>query len=190
MGLSKETLAMLGLSENATDEEVSAKVAELNGAKIKAEGDRDKFKSSFDKTSSELASIKKERMTDEEKRQAELKEIQDRLVEAELKNKLNETEKQYLGVGMDSETASKMAKAVIDGDLTAQGEIMRAYTETVASKAKAEALKSQPTPTVGNPSNLDNAKYTKENFKKGLISMEEMTKLSQENPELYKKIIG
>ena len=181
---------MLGLSKNATDEEVSAKVAELNSAKSRAEGERDKFKSSFDKTSSELASIKKERMTDEEKRQAEMKELQDRLDLAEKQNKLNETEKQYLGVGMDADNAKKMAQAVIDGDLATQGEIMKVYTEEVVKKARAEALKAQPTPTVGNPDNVNNAKYTKENFNKGLISMEELNKLATENPELYKKIIG
>ena len=62
MALSKETLAMLGLPENATDEEISAKVAELNSAKVKVEGERDNFKRSFDKTSSELATLKKEKM--------------------------------------------------------------------------------------------------------------------------------
>jgi len=190
MALSKETLALLGLAEDATEEEISAKVAELNGAKIKAEGDRDKFKSSFDKTSSELATLKREKMTDEEKKTAELKELQDRYEEAQKQLKLNETEKQYMGVGMDAESAKKMAQAVIEGNLIEQGLIMKAYTEEVAKKAKADALKNQPNPNLGDPNNVDNAKYTRENFKKGLISMEEMNKLQQDNPDLYKKIIS
>ena len=190
MGLSKETLALLGLGENATDEEISAKVAELNGAKIKIEGERDKFKSSFDKTSSELATLKKEKMTEEEKRQAELKDAQDRLAEAQKQLKLNETEKQYLSVGMDAESAKSMAQAVLEGDLVKQGEVMKSYSEMVAKKAKADALKEQPNPNLGDPNNLGNkAKYTKENFKKGLISMEEMNKLQKEDPQLYAEII-
>lgn len=190
MALSKETLAMLGLPENATDEEISAKVAELNGAKTKAEGERDNFKRSFDKTSSELSALKKEKMTDEEKKQAELQELQNRYNEAQKQLKLNETEKQYMGVGMDAESAKNMAQAVIDGDLVKQGEIMKSYTEMVAKKAKADALKEQPNPNLGDPSNLGNkSKYTKENFKKGLISVEEMNKLKEEDPKLYNEII-
>lgn len=190
MGLSKETLALLGLSENATDEEINAKVSQLNGEKTKAEQDRDKFKASFDKTSTEYANFKKEKMTDEEKKQAEEKELKDKLAEAENKIKFNETEKQYLGVGMDSETASKMARAVLDGDLEQQGLIMKEYTENVVKKAKADALKGQKDVNVGDGDKANTGKYTKENFAKGLISMEEMNQLKVVNPTLYNELIG
>ena len=189
MALSKETLAMLGLPENATDEEISAKVAELNSAKVKVEGERDNFKRSFDKTSSELATLKKEKMTDEEKRQEAEKELKDQLAEAQKQLKLNETEKEYMGVGMDAESAKKMAQAVIDGDLGAQRDIMKSYSEMVANKAKAEALRGQPNPNQGDPNKVDETKYTKENFQKGLISMAEMNALKEKNPDLYNKII-
>ena len=190
MELSKETLAMLGLPETATQEEAEAKIAELNTAKRNAEGERDKFKASFDKTSTELANIKKEKLTEEEKRQEAEKDLKNQLADAQRKLKLNETEKQYMSVGMDSETASKMAQAVLDGDLTAQGEIMKTYTESVAKKAKADALKSQKDVEVGDTDKANKSKYTKENFQKGLISMEEMNSLKESDPNLYNEIVG
>jgi len=190
MGLSKETLALLGLSENATDEEINAKVSQLHGEKTKVEQERDRFKTSFDKTATEYANFKKEKMTDEEKKQAEEQELKDKLAQAELEIKLNKTEKEYLGVGMDNETASKMARAVLDGNLEQQGLIMKEYTENVAKKAKAEALKQQPDVNAGDAEKANTGKYTKENFKKGLISMEEMNQLKVSNPTLYNEILG
>ena len=190
MALSKETLALLGLSENATDEEVSAKVAELNSAKTKAEGDRDKFKKSFDTTSSELANLKKAQMTEDEKTKADIEEMKNRLAEAEKKNTLNDLEKQYLGVGMSNEDATAMANAVLEGNFLKQGEIMASFKSKVANEAKVEALRGQPNPNQGDPDKMADAKYTKENFLKGLISVEDMNALKERNPEKYKEIIG
>lgn len=190
MALSKETLALLGLSENATDEEVSAKVAELNSAKTKAEGDRDKFKKSFDTTSSELANLKKAQMTEDEKTKADIEEMKNRLAEAEKKNTLNDLEKQYLGVGMSNEDATAMANAVLEGNFLKQGEIMANFKSKVANEAKVEALRGQPNPNQGDPDKMADAKYTKENFLKGLISIEDMNALKERNPEKYKEIIG
>ena len=181
---------MLGLSEDATEEQISAKVAELNSAKTKAEGERDNFKRSFDKTSSELSTLKKEKMTEEEKKQAELDDIKAQLAEAQKQNKLTETEKQYMSVGMDAESAKQMAQAVLDGDLSAQGKIMKSYTDGLVAKAKADALKQQPDPNAGNGNGTDKTKYTPENFKKGLISMEELNDLKAKDPETYNKVIG
>ena len=190
MELSKETLAMLGLPETATQEEAEAKIAELNTAKKTAEGERDKFKASFDKTSTELANFKKEKLTDDEKRQEAEKDLQNQLADAKRQLKLNETEKQYMSAGMDSETAQKMAQAVLDGDVATQGDIMKSYAEVVAKKAKADALKSQKDVDVGDTDKANKSKYTKENFKKGLISMEEMNSLKESDPNLYNEIVG
>ena len=105
-------------------------------------------------------------------RQEAEKDLQNQLADAKRQLKLNETEKQYMSAGMDSETAQKMAQAVLDGDVATQGDIMKSYAEVVAKKAKADALKSQKDVDVGDTDKANKSKYTKENFKKGLISME------------------
>ena len=65
---------------------------------------------------------------------------------------------------------------------------MTSFKEKVASDAKVEALKGQPNPRVGNPNDTD-AKFTKENFQKGLISIEEMNALKERNPEKYNELV-
>lgn len=191
MPFSKEILALMGLDEGATEEQIASAIKKIHDEKTQTEQDKSKLKSSFDKTASELATLKKEKaekMSDEEKKQAEF----DRLVEDNKKLQreiaLSTNEKHFVSCGYTAEQASKMAKAQLDGDVSTMASIMKTHNEEVAKLAKAEALKGNPNPTLGD-ANKD-TKYTKENFEKGLISMEDMNSLKEKDPALYNSIVG
>ena len=122
--------------------------------KLQAENER--LRNANTKASSDVASFKRqlqERMTAEEKAEAERKER--RAAElAELEQLRNEKRiSQYtaklMAGGYDAATASVMAKALPDGVQDTYFETVKQHNESIKASALAEALKQQPKPTPG-----------------------------------------
>ena len=192
--MTKEQIEKLGITyvEGMTDEDVIAKINENKTAlETKANDFESKvksYKSTIDKYSSEIAEYKKkeaEKLTDEEKRDAHLAELEADLAKA--KRTIAETEKvnTYVSIGYSKELAQKVAIAELDGKDASKyhQEFMKTREEAI----RAELMKKNP--------NLDGGggggdeKFTKENFKAGKISMEEMNELKVTDPAKYDSII-
>ena len=181
--MTKEQLAKLGIvvDKDLTDDEAFALIEkhqkDLNDEKTKLKGQVDKY-------SSEISNFKKkeqERLTDDEKKALAQQELEKELASLRRENALSKKVGEYVEIGYSKELAEKVAEAELDGKSTAKfhQEFIKGREESL----KAELLKKTPTPS---GSDDTNTKFTKENFKKGLITMEEMNKLQSENPTLYK----
>lgn len=80
----------------------------------------EKLKSSFDKTSSELAKMKKEasaRLSEDEKKQKEQEEKDNRLKELELKVLTGDMANELMGSGLEKESISKIIETFKKGDM-------------------------------------------------------------------------
>lgn len=187
--MTKQFLATLGIAIE-TDE-----VSDEEGQRlIKAKMDEDKTKAEqnkglIDKYASEIASLKKkeqDHMTEEEKKQAEYEQLKQQVADGQRQLALRDRVADLVELGYDKETATKYANDELDGKPTI--EYQRAWKTKLEADIRAKVLKEgkdpQPNPT--DP----NTKYTKENFKKGLITMEEMNNLKSTNPTLYNELIG
>lgn len=192
--MTKEQIEKLGITyvEGMTDEDVIAKINENKTAlETKANDFESKvksYKSTIDKYSSEIAEYKKkeaEKLTDEEKRDAHLAELEADLAKA--KRTIAETEKvnTYVSIGYSKELAQKVAVAELEGKDASKyhQEFMKAREEAI----KAELMKKNPNLDGGGGGGDD--KFTKENFKAGKISMEEMNELKVTDPAKYDSII-
>ena len=194
--MTKEQIEELGITyvEGMTDEMViekitakrkadEARITELDG-KVKS------HKATIDKYSSEIADYKKkeaDKLTDEEKAQAHLKELEDKLAKAERSIAESKKVNAYVAMGYSKELAEKVASAELDGKDTAEyhKEFIKAHDEAL----KAEIMKNNPNLQGGGGSG-GNEKFTKENFKAGKLKMEELNELKATNPELYKEVIS
>lgn len=145
----------------------------------------------FDKTASDLASIKKqlkEKLTDEEA--AKQKDADER---AELQSKyeklLRETElakhnAKLVALGYDEKLAAETAEAMVDGDLAKVFINQKKHLEAFEKKIRAEALKDTPKPTPDG----DSKTMTLEKLRK--MSPGERYTFAKEHPDEYKEIYG
>lgn len=187
--MTKEFLAKLGIAittDEISDEEGN-KLIEAKFGELKTENATNK--GLVDKYSSEIAGLKKEkqdRMTDEEKRQAETDALKQQIADANRKLAVNSRVADLVDLGYDKETATKYANDELDGKPTI--EYQKQFKIKLEADIRAKVLNEgkDPKPNPADP----NTKYTKENFKKGLISMEEMNALKTTNPTLYNELLG
>lgn len=190
MELSKEILAVLGLDDTATEEDVKKAIAKINDDKTTAEQEKVKFKNSLDKVSSEVANLKKEKqqkMTDDEKEKERIAQLEKDNADFKAQIAMNNAKDAFIGVGYDSETAGKLAKAQLEGNHTELANIMKKHNDELIKTAKADALKEAKQVNAGK-TDVNTSIYTKENFKANKISYEELVKLQAENPQLYEEI--
>ena len=144
-------------------------------------------KDTFDKTASELASLKKssrEKMSEDEAKAIEAAEkltaALERAEKAEHALAVNNYVKSYLAMGYDEKLAESSAEALSKGDMDTVFKNQKVHAENQAKALKAELLKQTPNPPSGSP---DQGK-TKEDFSK--MSLSEKQQFAKENPELYK----
>lgn len=119
----------------------------------KAQAEMAKWKSSFDKASTEVADYKRkerERMSEDEKRQAELQEKESYYKELERKNAIRDFADE-IGYIEDSATKKAIAQLLADGDIVGAlkkfGEWQKKSTEELTKKITAELMKQNPQPT-------------------------------------------
>ncbi len=188
MAFTKEQLAKLGITieEDSIEE---AKAFELIEAKTKElSNDKAKLKKRTDELSSEIAERKKadiEKLSEDEKTKLHYEEIEKANKELSRKLARNDKINDLMGIGYDKDLATKYAEAELDGKSTI--EFQKQFMEAKLEAQKQELLKNTTDPKI-NAQN-DKGKFTKENFKKGLISMEEMNTLKQTDPATYNEII-
>lgn len=113
-------------------------------------------KETFDKTSSELAALKKqakERMTTEEAEKAKQQEFLDRMAALEKENNRMKQEKAFLSAGYDGETAAKLSEYAVEGNTEELVKLHTAWLEkqkkAIYAQTKEELLKSTPTVNTG-----------------------------------------
>lgn len=122
-------------------------------------------KAVFDKTASEAAEYKKKlraTMTEAEQKAQEEKERQE-AIENELKAlrrkaAVADFEKQYLGLGYDPETATKIAEATYDNDMDTVFDLQKKFIDSKEKAIKAEILKNTPSAVSGNQVKVDYSK--------------------------------
>jgi hypothetical protein len=168
--------------ENMTPEE---KVAALEAYEPDMSGTVSK--AVFDKTASELASVKKqlrEKQTDEEAKAAE-RAAKDAEIMAELETLRHEKlvgtyVTSYMAMGYDEKLAKATAEAMAKGDTETVFKNQKLHLENREKALRTELLKQTPPPAGGNP---DTA-MKKEEFVK--MSLAEKQRFAIENPEQYK----
>ena len=186
MGMTKDYLAKLGIAidkDEVTDEE-GQRLIELHVAKMT--GDQKKLKELNDKYSSELAEKKREeqaRMTDEEKRQAEMTELKNQYAETQKQLAIRDKVASLIELGYDKDTALKYATDEVEGKDTLQ------YQKDFIAKKEAE-VKAKVLKEAGKDPNLGNggAIPSKEDVVKG--GYPAMLKLQQEHPETFQEYFG
>lgn len=198
--MTKEQIESLGVTyvEGMTVDEVIAKVTENANALKKASDEKiaeldskvKSHKAQIDKYSSEIASFKKkeqDNLTEEEKKQAHYAELEEDLAKAKRKIAVTDKVNTYMGIGYSKELAEKVAEAELDGkDVTKyHQEFIKAHDAEVEAKL----MKNNPS-LKGGGGNGGNDKFTRENFKKGVLSLDEVSALKDTNPALYKQILG
>lgn len=149
-----------------------------------------KAKASFDKTSSELASLKKEHeshLTDEEKAKAandealkQLKAENDSLKHDALVSKLMA---RYTKMGMDEKLAKETAEAYVKGDSEKVLDNEGKFIEIHDANLKKDLLQHSPTPPAGGD---PNHVTTKEEFK--AMGYEQRVELQKNNPTLFAEL--
>lgn len=123
----------------------------------------------FDKTSSELAEIKKQlkaRMTDDEQKEAERKANEEAIKnELEMLRKektILDNKSQYLGLGYDDELASDTAKAFAEGDMAKVFVNQKVFIENLKKVERATAYTEGAEPPAGRGSAAETTKEQQE----------------------------
>ncbi|MGN0378531.1 MAG: hypothetical protein ACI4EU_02975 [Butyrivibrio sp.] len=172
-----------GATEN---KDAKPTVDELMAQLANEKAEREKLKSAFDKTSSELAKSKKElrsKLTAEEQEaeaKAEADKAKDERIK-ELEDKLNHSDavKAYKDI-QNEKTVETLIEAVSDNDHTAIANIIRQEKEAAVKAAQAEWLKSRPQANAGAYSHM-----TKEQIM-AMPDRNERIKAIAQNQDLFK----
>lgn len=175
--------------ENMTIDEINEALANITVPKTVS-------KEVFDKTASELASVKKKlrelqesSMTAEEKLKAETEKAQE--LQKALSQKLSalKAKEIFVTAGLSEKDYSPLLDVVVSDSEEAtidraksMIEVINAQKAATEAAVKAKLMKSTPTPPSGI---VDDGKITKEQFAK--MSLIEKQKFARENPEMYKQ---
>lgn len=184
-----DTTKISGFDSMSAEEKLTALLAlELEEPKGNEE-EVGKYKSAFDKTASEVARLKKElneKRTEAERLEAERKENQEKL-EAELKDlrrgkMISEYTNQFLANGYSAELAKSSAEAMSDGNMSVVFNDLAKVLKSNAAKVKEELLSGTPKPSGGDTEKT----VTKEQFDG--MSYTERVALKNDNPELFQEL--
>lgn len=145
-----------------------------------------KMKASFDKASSDVATLKKqlrEKQTSDELEAEKELEQKEYIASLERRIKHSEAQNRYIAMGMDEAMAKDTADAELDGDMDTVIANCNKNKESAIKKAEAEWLASRPQANSGSGT----SQITKEQFSK--MSMAERSKLYNENREEYERLL-
>ena len=163
------TAAETGTQITETEENKTPTVEELLTKLAQKDADYAKLKNSFDTTSSELSTAKKQlkaKMTAEEQIEEE-KRIADEAKDAEIKElkekfRTMDYSKRYMGIGMDEKTAESLSELTgdlpdVDKFFSALDKFVKAKIKTAGENAVQELIKSNPDIKAGTGSTDKNA---------------------------------
>lgn len=139
-----DTTLIEGYDSMTPEEKISA----LEGFELEPPKDEvNNLKGLLSKKNSELADLTKqlrEKMTAEEKAEAERKEAIEsrdaRIKELEKKEKLSEFRNQYMGLGFSAEEASKQAELLYNGDIVSVIANHKLHLDNISKQAIADAI--------------------------------------------------
>lgn len=148
-----------------------------------------KEKLSFDKTSKELADLKKkngEKLTEEEKRNEYIGKLETENANLKKEKAISELCSQYIELGYEPKLAKETAEAYVENNTQKVFENQKAFLKAKEESMKSSILKKTPRPKPDEDPSDDT--ITKEQFNK--MSLSERTELYQNNPELYAQLKG
>lgn len=191
--MTKEQIEKLGITfeEGMTDDQVIEAVAKKNQAleseKSKFENEAKTNKGLVDKYSSEIKTLKDEKkakLTEEEQRKLKFDEMQAEINTLKKEKSISERVARYVKMGYSDDLAKKVAEGEYEGkDVSEYHEtFLKSHDEAL----KKELMKNNPNVKGGGQGG---ATYTKEDFKAGRISMEQMNQLKEDDPALYNELI-
>lgn len=144
-------------------------------------------KNTADKYASEAASLKKqlrERMTAEEQQEAERKQLMEDLNRLRREQAIDRSTARLTGMKMSPSMASKLATALLDGDMEAIYDHLGKFMDDREKVIRAELLRETPEP----PAGKGTKSMTLEEFRK--LGLSEKTAFAEEHPEEYKNLYG
>ena len=191
--MTKEQIEKLGITfeEGMTDDQViealTKKHQALESEKSKFENEAKTNKGLVDKYSSEIKTLKDEKrakLTEDEKKELEHKELIEKVAKLEKEKSISERVARYVKMGYSDDLAKKVAEGEYEGkDVSEYHEtFLKSHDEAL----KKELMKNNPNVKGGGQGG---ATYTKEDFKAGRISMEQMNQLKEDDPALYNELI-
>lgn len=190
--MTKEQVEKLGLTytEGMTDEQVvealSKMQGELTAEKSKFENEAKHNKNLMDKYASEVAELKKkeqDRMTDEEKKAQEHQQLIDEIATLKKDKAVSEKTAKYLKLGYSEELAKKVAQGELDGQDVS--ELHQQFLKAHDEELKKQYMKNNPAPDGGGQPNKT---FTKEGYRKGEYTYEQLCELQSKNPTLFDEI--
>lgn len=175
-------------NEQSNNDAVTLESLQAELKKMQAENE--KLKNAQSNASGEASKYKKmlnERMSEEEKKAAETKELFEQLKaeNAALKRSqaLAEQKANLVSVGFDGELAEKAASAFLDNDFTAFAGHLKDFVTAHDKAITADTIRNNPRPGVGSSGAQT---ITQEQFDK--MGYSERLKVYNEQPELYKTL--
>lgn len=155
------------------------------------QSDYSKLKTSLDKTSSEVADYKRkerERMSEEEKKQAEFAEREAYYKKLERENAIHRYTSKMSSFIKDEVSLKEIATLMAEGNYEKAIEKQAVYLEKdrgeLEKTIKESLMKQNPQPT---PQSNNSKEMSKDQFK--ALPLYEKQKLATQNPELYKKMV-
>lgn len=141
----------------------------------------------LDKRYKEIEGKLREKMTAEEQQAQALVEKEQHYKDLERKFNLSEFNNKLSKTIQDEKVRNEIAELLVDGKtfeaIEKQNAYQLSYKETLTKQIKEELLTRNPIPT---PDNGNNGTVSKDQFKK--MTVEERTKIFNEQPELYKTL--
>jgi len=185
--MTKEQIEKLGISytEGMTDDDV---VEALSKQKGELEAEKTKQKGIIDKYSSEIKTLKDEakaKLSNEEQAKLKYEEMVKEIANLKKEKSISEKTAKYIKLGYGEDLAKKVAEGEIEGKDVSEyhAEYIKAHDEAL----KKELMKNNPNlQGGGNGSKV----WTKEDFKAGKITPQQMNELKESDPALYQKLIG
>lgn len=179
--------------EDLTTEEKLAKLLEQDLPDVsEIEKERDKFKGAFDKTSKDLADLKKANKQREEESSSALSESDKRLKELEGKyntlireKNIAEAKAKFTALGFDDKSATDTATQLIDGETDSLFESIGKFVSDTKNNLKKELLKSTPKPAETGKAD-DEKKTSLEKFR--AMSLLDKQKLAKNDPDEYRRL--
>lgn len=177
-------------NEVTTTDQGNGDLAALQAELEKMKAENAKLKSAQSNASADASKYKKElaaRMSEEERKASEVKELMEQLKaeNAALKRSqaLAEHKAGLVGLGFEGELAEKAATAFFDNDFTAFAGHLKDFVAAHDKAIKADGILNTPRPGVGG---VGTAAITQEQFDN--MGYSERLKVYNEQPELYKTL--
>lgn len=163
-------------TQEEIDEKVANRVAELTG-------ENSKLHNTISKVNSENADYKrkeKEKMTEEEKTTARIKELEEKTASYEKQFAKTSKVNDYLSIGVSKELAEKIADAELEGKPT--GAFWKEHAQAREEAIKKELMAQNPAPKQGEPKGKE---PTLEEYNK--MTYSQKLALQESNPTLFEK---